>query len=423
MNRYAIIGCGCAGFYGLQAIRQLEPNAVIDVFSEHDASPYNPMLTTYYAAGRISREALFPFGTWDALKERYQINVFQNCSVKTVKGDTKTITLSDGTTRSYDKILIATGSRAFLPPIENPFAEKTMTMRTLADAEALKHRLEQGNIQRAVVVGASMTGIKVAELLWQKGIDTVLADAADQLFPLAAYLETAARISQALQAKGLQLLLQAPLRRVAAQGDNMVVHLGEEQAISADLLVVCVGVKVDFSLIDQKQIQTNRGILVDTHMETSASGIYAAGDCAEGWDIQSSQHRIIGLWANAAYQGHTAGCNMAGGQADFPGNILQNISHFCDIDFIGMGDNRIKGQPYIYENKKKGLYIQVVQVQGKPVGVNILGNSRISGVLKNFFLQCLQEPVSPKISHLQRGILYREGLDEDFIQLLEGGAC
>ena len=198
------------------------------------------------------------------------------------------------------------------------------------------------------------------------------------------------------------------------------VEFSDGSSIPADLVALCIGTRAATELAVQAGIQVNRGIVVQDTMETSAPGIYAAGDCCEGCNLQSGQSMIIGLWANAAYQGHTAGANMAGAPSAFRGNILHNITHFFHMDFIGFGDNRITGETVTFENKEKGLWIQAVLKDNCLAGINILGSYRISGILKNHILEVIQNG-RHRISDIQRGVLRREGLSEEFLRVLEGG--
>ena len=109
-----------------------------------------------------------------------------------------------------------------------------------------------------------------------------------------------------------------------------------------------------------KRQAIDRGIVVDERMHTSAPDIFAAGDCCQGNNMQSGQTQIIGLWANAGVQGRVAGRNMAGAADETDGNILHNITHFLDMDFIGLGDNRLTGDTYTYTSRNKGFYLQDV---------------------------------------------------------------
>ena len=154
-------------------------------------------------------------------------------------------------------------------------------------------------------------------------------------------------------------------------------------------------------------------------MQTSCTDVYAAGDCCEGKELQSNRNMIIGLWANAAYQGMTAGANMAGAAADFDGNFMHNITHFMGMDFIGFGDNTKKGKVITSGNIDAGLYVEAVIDETGLIGVNILDNYRISGAVKNYLYRVIEKQ-NPQISPIQRGVLIKEGLRPSFIEKLEG---
>jgi len=369
MAAYAIIGFGCAGYHALTAIREADKTGTIHVYSEHPDPLYNPMLTTYYASNRLNYEGMFPFGDLDTIAAENRAVIYANTKVVHVDAGARTITLEDGTVRAYDRILIAAGARSFTPPIPDECPENVISMRTLEDARHLKSLLEEKPLRHAVVIGASMAGIKVAEVLFNNGIPTVVADMAPYIFPLAAYPETAERIEEHLRAEGLVLKFSSGLSAIR-RGKMMAacVEFSDGSSIETDLVALCIGTRAASELARDAGITVNRGIVVNDAMETSAPGIYAAGDCCEGCNLQSGQSLIIGLWANAAYQGHTAGSNMAGSPSEFTGNILHNITHFFRMDFIGFGDNRLKGETVTFENREKGLWIQAVLSEHRLAG-------------------------------------------------------
>ena len=211
MARYAIIGFGCAGYYGAKAIRENDATGEIVVYSEHPAPPYNPMLTTYYVAGKIPYSAMFPFGDMDKISAQMGLVVHTDTQVKAVNGRDKTIQLADGTTEKFDKILIATGARAFAPQIAGLDNNVPFYMRTLDDAVKLKEALAAKEYKSALVVDASMVGIKVVELLHKAGIKTTLADMAPRIFPLAAYESVSREIERRLTDKAVSLALGSAL--------------------------------------------------------------------------------------------------------------------------------------------------------------------------------------------------------------------
>ena len=419
MMHYAIVGFGSAGYYGAKTIRENDPNCKITVFSEHGMAPYNPMLTTYYTAGKIPYEGLFPFGSIEKIKNELELEIHSKEKVKAVDAEAKTITLENGETFKFDKILIATGACVFAPEFEGLGNEEAFYMRTVEDAEKLKKALEERAYKSALVIGASMVGIKVVELLNGKGIETTLADFAPRIFPLAAYKNISKEIENRLSQKGIKLDLGKALSSVQKNDDEYVCKMSDGSTLEAQMIVLCIGTRTNVSIVNKDQINVNKGIIVNENMETSCKGVYAAGDCCEGEELQSKSSMIIGLWANAAHQGVTAGANMAGKTAEFDGNFLHNITHFMDMDFIGFGDNRLTGQVYTSGNIESGLYVEAVVSDNGLVGVNILDNYRISGTVKNYLYR-IMEKGNASLSPIQKGILIKEGLKPSFIEKMEG---
>lgn len=419
MAKYAIIGFGCAGYYGAKAIRESDTTSEIVVFSEHQAAPYNPMLTTYYVAGKIPFEGQFPFGDMEQVKNELNLTIRTGTKVKKVHGKEKAVELADGTMEKFDKILVSTGAHAFAPQIPGLEKERAFYMRTLDDAVKLRTALETNIYKSALVVGASMVGIKVVELLNKASIQTTLADMADRIFPLAAYENVSREIEKRISAKGVKLALGSALDRCEKTQTGYICKMTDGTEIVADMIVLCIGTRATTDIVDGGEVAVNRGIVVDEKMQTSCDGVYAAGDCCEGNELQSNENMIIGLWANAAYQGMTAGANMAGSTAHFDGNFMHNITHFMGMDFIGFGDNRKQGKIITSGNISAGLYVEAVIDETGLVGVNILDNYRISGAVKNYLYRIMEQK-NVQISPIQRGVLIKEGLRPSFIEKLEG---
>lgn len=383
--RYAIIGFGTAGYHAAQAIRERDKAGGIVVYSDTGLAPYNPMLTTYYIFGKLPRSGLFPFGPLEGIADRLGL-AFRHERVVKVRARDLTVETEGGAER-FDKILIATGATAFAPPVKGLARSDSFLMRTVDDAQRLKDRLDRGDVKSAVVVGASMAGIKVVEVLEKYGVQVCLADLAPHIFPLAAYPEVSAAIERRVARRGIDLRFGTTIDHMEVREGKNTAVMTDGAVVPADLVSLCIGTRAATQVV-QGEVEVDRGILIDERMETSAPGVYAAGDCAQGANLESGERQIIGLWANANRQGAAAGANMAGGEARFEGNILHNITHFMGMDFIGFGDNRIQGE--LLEQGSldgDGLYVRAVIAGGKVAGANILDSCRISGILKNYMLR------------------------------------
>ena len=413
--RYAIVGFGTAGYHAAESIRRYDDTGQIDVYGDTGLAPYNPMLTTYYVFGKLDHSGMFPFGSLDEIKTRLNFN-YRHETVKKVHADGLRVETEAGA-EGYDKILIATGATAFAPPVKGLEPEDTFLMRTVGDAERLKERLERSPVKSAVVVGASMAGIKVVEVLKKYGVRTYLADLAKNIFPLAAYPEVSSIIEKRVAKQGIDLRFGATIDHMEVRDGQKTAVMTDGEELPADLAVLCIGTRAATGVV-KDEVAINRGIIVNERMETSAPGIYAAGDCCEGNNLESGEHQIIGLWANANHQGTAAGANMAGHTVSFEGNILHNITHFMNMDFIGFGDNRIQGEVLESGSAEDGLYIRLVLSGGRIAGANILDNYRISGIIKNYMLRLFSGEAA-RIPDYQRAMLIRAGLSAEFINQVE----
>ena len=414
--RYAIIGFGTAGYHAAQAIRERDKAGGIVVYSDTGLAPYNPMLTTYYIFGKLPRSGLFPFGPLEGIADRLGL-AFRHERVVKVRARDLTVETEGGAER-FDKILIATGATAFAPPVKGLARSDAFLMRTVDDAQRLKDRLDWGDVKSAVVVGASMAGIKVVEVLEKYGVQVCLADLAPHIFPLAAYPEVSAAIERRVARRGIDLRFGATIDHMEVREGKNTAVMTDGAVVPADLVSLCIGTRAATQVV-QGEVEVDRGILIDERMETSVPGVYAAGDCAQGANLESGERQIIGLWANANRQGAAAGANMAGGEARFEGNILHNITHFMGMDFIGFGDNRIQGE--LLEQGSldgDGLYVRAVIAGGKVAGANILDSCRISGILKNYMLR-LFTGEGGGVPDYQRAMLLQAGLTAGFIDRME----
>lgn len=423
MEKFAIVGFGCAGYHALCAIRDSGSDAQIDIYSDTNLPPYNPMLTTYYIAEKLPYKGLFPFGALEDIAREKKANLFTETCVKKICAKSKIIETESGETRLYDKILISTGAKAFVPEKFRSLSS-VLCMRTVDDALKMQQVLNNRHYNNAIVVGASMVGIKIAEILYNLGCHVTLVDMASHIFSLAAYPRFSQVIEERLREMGINLMFGCEITDVIEkkiESSNIAkyrVEFADKTAMDTELLVMNIGTRATVDFLDRQEIEVDRGIIVDEQMQTTAPDIYAAGDCCQGYNLQTSEKQIIGLWANAGIQGQVAGMNMAGKQEKTDGNILHNITHFLNMDFIGLGDNRITGEEKSYQSRDKRFSMQVIMKNGKPVGFNILDNYGISGILKDYLIKIL-EGQPAKLSPIQRGQLIRYGMEEEFIDQLE----
>jgi len=407
-----IVGNGCAGAECVKALRESGYREKIHLLTDSRWPISNPMLTTYYVAGKIGFEGLFPYGAGQGFYLKHGVDVYPGSPVVALNAEEKVVCAKSGLEIKYDQCLMATGATPVLPPIEGIGLDRIYSLRTVEDAIRLKEAMTKAP-KKALVIGASMVGIKVMELFYKAEVEVCLADLAQHIFPLAAHPECARVIEERLVRRGIKLRFGAGIERVEETSRGIKAYFeGSPESEEADLLVMCIGVRANTGFIDRKRVAVDRGILVDGYMRTSTPGLYAAGDVAQGENLLSGGSEMIGLWNNARYQGRTAGRNMAGGNELFPGNIPHNITHFMGMDFVGIGDVEAHDRTEKkYDGKK---YIQLFWKDGFLTGANFLDSYTESGIIKNALMKGLRQngPIRSEFMPLIQNQLIKNILQE-----------
>ncbi len=414
-NSVSIIGNGTAALEAIQALRNENYQGEINLISDKEEPAYNPMLTSYYVAGRIDYDDLFFKGNNLDFYEKHQVKLHLGSPAAELDADNHLIRTEAGKTIEYDKCLIATGASPFIPKIAGADLDNVYTMRTLEDALKLKEALKKSP-QSAIVVGASMVGIKLVELLNDAGLHVTLADQASCMFPLSASEGCSCVIEGLVTRKGADLLFEAGLAGIEKTDSGIRADFGTAGTLEADIIVVCIGVRPNLGFVNREQIDIDRGILINDHMQTSNQDVYAAGDVSQGMNLLTGKKEIIGLLANARYQGRTAGRNMAGTEDTYAGNIPHNITHFMDVVFTGLGDVHLGNRNEIKQTEDS--YVNLVWQDDKLVGVNILGDScQYIGIIKT-----AMEKELLKGSYLDSSQLSSEKLSDDLLMKYYSGA-
>ena len=419
----AIIGNGAAAAEAVRALREQGYAGEIHLFADNDHGPYNPMLGTYLVSGAIPSERAFPFGAGRTFYDVYGVTAHLGTAVTALDPGAQSFTAADGAGYQYERCLLATGARPSLPPVTglreavtSPSAP-VFTIQTFADALALKQAVDdlravagRGEALRAAVVGASFAGVKVAAALHESGMRVVLIEREASMLPLSAHPWCARLLENHLLEEGYDLRLGAALAGVDVTSGRVRLDFGALPGVAdpggaggtacdesakqeeVDLVVVCTGSRPALSFLRPGSVDTGVGILVDEEMHSSIPTLYAAGDVAQGRNLLSGRHEIIGLWASARYQGRTAGRSMAGAGPGYRGSVPHNITHVGRRLFASIGCLRE------YDNvttcSEDGTYQLRVWQDGRLAGVNLVDCCLSAGALKQGLLRAATGAVS-----------------------------
>jgi NAD(P)H-nitrite reductase large subunit len=379
---YVIIGNSVAAVGAIRGIRNSDQQGNITVLSRERHTAYGRPLISYLLGGLISEKRM-PYLPED-FYEQHRVNLLLNAEVVAVDDARNQVKLAGGEILPYDKLLVATGGDPFVPPIVGlSDKEKVFTFTTWDDAAKLKGLA--ADIQRVVVIGGGLIGLKAAEGLHLLDKNVTIVELADRILS-AAFDRPAGRIvAKKMKANGIDVITEDTVVKVEGEGSEITgVTLKSGDFIPCDTVVVAIGVRPAASFLQGSKVTVNRGVVVNDAMETSVEGIYAAGDVAEARDFFSGQKNPMPIWPDAYIQGDIAGTNMAGGAKGYVGGLAMNSIEFFKVSTISMGiTNPYDAAAYevmTYLDLENYQYRKIVLQEDLLVGAVLVGNVERAGI-------------------------------------------
>jgi NAD(P)H-nitrite reductase large subunit len=333
-----IIGGSAAGIQAAEELRGLEPQAEITVISDEPHYPYSRCLISRHVEGKLAPEGLrFRTGRFF---EQHGINGWLGSRVERINSEGKTVHLADGRQAPYDRLLIATGARPFVPGIPGLKQGNVFTFHSMADAEAIVSAAQDA--RQVVVLGAGFAGLEAAYALARRGKQVTVVERMGQILPNQLDWTGSAIIQSDLERSGVRILLDNSVAAVEGSDAVSSVALTDRSSLVADMVIVATGTRPNVELAQQAGIATQRGIIVDAYLQTSAPDIWAAGDVIEIDDISTGRRLCSATWVNAILQGRFAAWNMAGRRRLYTDAVgIQNAVQFHHVPAISFGQTLV----------------------------------------------------------------------------------
>ena len=348
---YLIIGGGPAGTNAAEAIRRRDRVGSIAIVTNEPHPLYIRPSLAFYMRGLIQRDQLFQKKI--DFYNKNSIELITEKKVIRISAAGKKAFLEDGGIISYKKLLIATGGRPRRWQIPGADLEGVCYLRTLNDAEAMMNRMRSS--KKAIVVGGGFLGMDLNQTFRISGLEVVNI-IREKVFWSHFLDEDGGRlIERMLKENGVNLIPEDEVVEVLGNKTVTGIRTTGGKQIDSDIVGVGIGIGLNLDLLDKKEVEINRGIIVDDHLRSSSPDLFAAGDVAEFYDPIMDKCHLMGNWSNAMAHGKVAGANMAG--EDVAINVVS--SYQIDIwgrSLIAMGDTTMTEGTKVFIRDQRDQY-------------------------------------------------------------------
>jgi nitrite reductase (NADH) large subunit len=366
MTTYRIVGNGVAGTTAAEHIRALDRDGEITILTQEDLPFYWRIRLPDYVAGEVSEKGLL------AKKEDWysdqDIELKLETTVVDADAQGKFIVTEGKEKLSYDRLLIATGSHSFIPPIQGSDKTGVFALRSVQDARDI-HAWAEG-VEEVILIGGGLLGLETGNALRKLGKRVMVVEFFPRLLPRQLDTDGAKRLQEMMEDMGFSFRLGAKTQEITGQDRVSGVQLEGGEALSGSMVIISAGVRPNLQLAQTLGLELDKGIQVNEHLRTSQENIYAAGDVAEYKGMP------YGIWPAAMEQGKIAGTNMAGEDLTYSGTTMATSLKVVGIDLASAGNIDVENELEAKVLSNENVYQKVVLEDNRIVGCIMLGDTK-----------------------------------------------
>jgi NADPH-dependent 2,4-dienoyl-CoA reductase/sulfur reductase-like enzyme len=371
-----ILGNGVSGITAARYVRKLSDHQITVISAESDYF-FSRTALMYIYMGHMRLEDTQPYENWFWEKNRIEL---KKAWIESVDFSAKALKTAEGETVSYDKLVLAVGSKPNKFGWPGQDLKRVGGLYTLQDLSAMETATQDG-IQQAVIVGGGLIGIEMAEMFHSRHIPVTMLVREESYWDNVLPAEESAMINRHIKEHGIDLRLKGELKEIIddGQGNACAVITKEGERIECQYVGLTAGVSPNTAFLKNSDLEIGRGILIDQHLQTNIPDVYAIGDCAELHDPQAGRKSIEAVWYTGKMMGEVAAYNICGQKTAYDPGTWFNSAKFLDIEYQVYGDvqaNPPENQQALYwEHKdgKKSIRIVYDQSSKEVLGFNLMG--------------------------------------------------
>lgn len=420
MAHIVIVGNGIAGITCARHIRKNSSEAQITVISAETEHFFSRTALMYVYMGHMEYQHIKPYEDW--FWEKNRINLVLDF-VTSIDPESKNVALKKGSKISYDKLVLATGSRYNKFDWPGQDLPGVQGLYSYQDLELLEENTK--NCRRGVITGGGLIGVELAEMLHSRKIPVTFLIREKNFWDIVLPPEESAMVGRHMREQHVDLRVETELKEIKA-GTNgrahaVVTNTGEE--ISCDVVGLTAGVHPNTGLAKGAGVEIKKGVLVDEFLETSSPGIYAIGDCAELRNPLSHRRAIEPVWYTGRMMGETLALTLTGNKTAYKPGVWFNSAKFFDIEYQTYGNiTPITGGDensfwWEHKNGRKGIRISFSKENGMVVGMNAMGIRQRHEVWDRWIGE--QKSIGHVMAHLEDANFDPEFFDRHEDEILE----
>ena len=374
LRRIVIVGNSAASLAALETIRRHDGNCPITLVSDERIPAYSRVMLPYLVSGERRDLSLRPPDYYQRMGARTLLGR------RAVRVEADAVVLDEGIGLPFDRLLVATGSRAAIPDIEGVDTPGVSPLKNMADALRIREHLP--GARHAVIIGGGLICLLVVRALLKTGLSVSIAVSSGRLLSRMLDEEASALVRHRLAEAGVRVLTHTDAARIAGSNGrvrSVVTAAGEE--LPADVVILAKGIRANTDLARAGGLATGRGILVDQYLCTSRPGVFAAGDCAEAPDLLvRGKKTISATWFEAVAQGETAGANLLDMSRPTSGALKMNVMESLGIAVASIGMTQAPDvEAQVLVRSRGGVYRKLVISRDRIVGAVLVGDVSEAG--------------------------------------------